>query len=69
MSTSNQEPDVYLPWAAVRPLIGNLGRATVWRAQRRGDFPAPVRVSPGRVAWSRAAILAWQVARSQLEIG
>lgn len=37
----------------------SVSRCTVWRMVRRGDFPAPVRVSPGRVAWSAGDVDAW----------
>jgi predicted DNA-binding transcriptional regulator AlpA len=55
--------ETYLSWAQLRPLIGNQGRTTWWRAIRRGDAPAPVKVSPGRVAWRASEIRAWQAAR------
>ena len=64
MATSPQgEPDRLLSWAQLRPLIGNQGRTTWWRAIRRGDAPAPLQVSMGRVAWRAADIAAWQAAR------
>ena len=37
----------------------SLSRCTIWRLARRGTFPAPVQVSPGRVAWSEQAVDAW----------
>jgi prophage regulatory protein len=37
----------------------SLSRTTIWRMVRRGEFPAPIQISPGRVAWSEAAVDAW----------
>ncbi len=53
----------YLSWPQVRPMAGNMGRATAWRLERAGDFPPPVKISPGRVAWRESDILAWQASR------
>jgi prophage regulatory protein len=36
---------------------------TIWRLIRTGSFPAPVALSPGRVAWPRDAVDAWMAAR------
>jgi predicted DNA-binding transcriptional regulator AlpA len=33
--------------------------ATVWRWVKRGEFPAPVRLSGGVTAWAAEAIEAW----------
>jgi len=32
---------------------------TLWRRVRAGDFPAPIRISPGCVAWRERDIDAW----------
>jgi predicted DNA-binding transcriptional regulator AlpA len=55
--------DVLLEWPAVKPLIGNLSRTTVWTLRRAGKFPQPVQISNTRVAWRRSEILAWMAAR------
>lgn len=55
--------DTLLPWPQVKPLVGNQSRVTWWRAMRRGEAPAPVQVSPGRVAWRLADLRAWQAKR------
>jgi prophage regulatory protein len=39
--------------------IVNLSRTTLWRLARVGDFPAPVRISPGRIAWRRSDLERW----------
>jgi predicted DNA-binding transcriptional regulator AlpA len=40
-------------------------RSTLREMIREGRFPSPIRISPGRVAWSAAEIAAWQQARIQ----
>ena len=40
-----------------------LSRTTIWRLCRAGDFPKPVRLSPGRVGWLEAEIDRWLAAR------
>lgn len=63
-----EEPERYLDWPALRPLIGNQGRTTWWRQIRTGNAPAPVAVSPGRCAWKSSDIAKWQADRgSKLE--
>ena len=41
----------------------SLSRTTLWRLTKKGRFPAPVQVSPGRVAWSESAVSAWIAAQ------
>ncbi|WP_162252066.1 AlpA family phage regulatory protein [Brevundimonas sp. Root1423] len=53
-------PDRLLNWRAVQALVG-LSRSTVTRMG--SDFPAAVRVSPGRVAWHQTDIIAWVSSR------
>jgi predicted DNA-binding transcriptional regulator AlpA len=55
--------DVLLEWPAVKPMIGNLSRTTVWALRRAGKFPQPVQISNSRVAWRRSEILVWMAAR------
>lgn len=54
--------DRFLSWRQVRDLTG-LGRTTAWRLRRTGDFPDPVPISPGRVAWRQRDIAAWNESR------
>ncbi len=49
---------IFLSWSEVRDRI-KLSRSTVWRCVRDGTFPAPIRISPGRVAWLRTDIDHW----------
>ena len=48
-----------LPWREVKALAG-LSRTTAWRLQNAGDFPRPVAISPGRVAWRESEVAAWK---------
>jgi prophage regulatory protein len=36
-----------------------LSDATIWRLERRDEFPRRISISPGRVAWRRSEIEAW----------
>ncbi len=44
----------------------SLSRTTLWRMVRRGEFPKPVQVSPGRIAWPEVAVNNWIA--SKLEV-
>jgi predicted DNA-binding transcriptional regulator AlpA len=52
-----------LAWRTVRELTG-LSRTTAWRLQKRGEFPLPVVMSPGRVGWRESEVEAWQASRA-----
>ncbi|MFC7376917.1 helix-turn-helix transcriptional regulator [Brevundimonas sp. GCM10030266] len=52
----------FLGWRQIRDLTG-LGRTTAWRMRQAGDFPEPVSISPGRVAWRERDIVAWNESR------
>lgn len=54
--------DRLLPWPKIHDITG-LSRATAWRRQRAGDFPASVQISPGRVAWRESEIQRWLESR------
>jgi len=56
--------DRLLSWREVQHVTG-LGRTTAWRLRNAGDFPAPVALSPGRVAWRERDIAAWSESRSR----
>lgn len=58
----NDGLDRFLAWRQVRDLTG-LGRTTAWRLRRAGQFPEPVPISPGRVAWRARDIAAWHESR------
>ena len=38
-------------------VITNLSRQTRWRAMRRGEFPAKIRLSPNRSGWWLSQVL------------
>ena len=59
--------DRFLPWRKVQDITG-LGRTTAWRLRRAGDFPHPVPISPGRVAWRERDIAAWNESRGLVVI-
>jgi predicted DNA-binding transcriptional regulator AlpA len=40
-------------------VITSLSRVTRWRMVRRGTFPAPVELSPGRKGTPKPAVHAW----------
>lgn len=64
---AHEELDRFLGWRQVRDVIG-LGRTTAWRLRQSGDFPEPVHLSPGRVAWRERDIAAWHASRGALPI-
>lgn len=39
--------------------LTTLSRTTIWRLRRLGEFPPPLRLSPGRLAWRRRAVKRW----------
>ena len=51
-------PDRLLRLPEVQKLIP-LSRSTLWRAIRKGKFPAPVRISENAVAWRASDIQQW----------
>jgi len=55
-----------ISWTELRQLVP-LSRTTVWRRVRDGSFPAPLQISPGRVAWSLISVTTWMA--SQKSVG
>jgi prophage regulatory protein len=51
-----------LRFPAVRERTG-LSRSTIWRLERRGEFPRHHRISPNVVAWSEEDVHRWIEAR------
>lgn len=58
--------DRLLPWRRVEDMTG-ISRSTAWRLQQVGAFPAPIPISPGRVAWWESELSAWKAARARGE--
>ena len=62
--TKNRDPQSrasmrrFINWAEVKSRV-SLSRSTVWRRIYEGTFPAPVRISQGRVAWLDHEIELW----------
>ncbi len=46
-----------------------LSATTIWRLRRCGQFPDPVRISPGCVAWREADVEFWIASRSEASVG
>ena len=45
--------------------LTNLARATIYKRMRLGDFPIPLRMSPGAVRWVRSEVLAFISSRQR----
>ena len=45
-------------------LVVGFSYVTAWRKRRQGTFPAPIRISVGRVAWLRSDLEAWLAAQA-----
>ncbi len=59
-----QDCDLLSPRETAR-MLGNISDTTLWRMRQRGEFPEPVRISPGRKGYRLADIAAWLDARRQ----
>lgn len=53
----------FLRFPAIRACTG-LSRSTIWRLERRGDFPRHRRISRNAVAWVKGEVLAWMRAKA-----
>jgi prophage regulatory protein len=62
MSDQNQPKSAFLTLQDLAQ-IHPVSSTTRWRMIKRGEFPEPVRISPGRVAWKETDIRAWLEAR------
>ena len=69
MSTAEQ-PSKIKRFVSPRQLKAATGLsiATQWRMRQRGELPAPVRLSPGRVGWDEDIIVAWQASRAPAQL-
>ena len=59
---ADTRPGRYLAWREVAHETG-LSRTTAWRLQKRGEFPRPYALSPGRVAYRADEVEAWRASR------
>lgn len=48
--------------------VTGIGRTTRYRMIEEGDFPRPIRLSPGRVAWRRTDINKWLETREVVHV-
>jgi len=39
--------------------LTSLSYPTIWRLERKGDFPKRIQLSPNRVGWFEEEVLAW----------
>lgn len=46
--------------------VTSLSSATIWRLRQKGEFPDPVRLSPGRMGWRRRDVESWLAARQDI---
>ncbi len=46
----------------VLALVG-ISKATLWRWRKAGEFLAPIRLGPNRVAWRRSDVDEWLASR------
>ena len=57
-AASASVPMRLLRFPAVHHRTG-LSRSTIWRLERRGDFPKHRRISPNAVAWLEQEVVGW----------
>lgn len=60
-ATPSAEParSPFMLWPEVIE-FSTLSKAVIQRRVKAGDFPAPVQLSPNRVAWFRDEVAAWK---------
>jgi|tagenome__1003787_1003787.scaffolds.fasta_scaffold19104226_1 prophage regulatory protein len=58
----NAVPLKFLRFTAVRDRTG-LSRSTIWRLERRGEFPKHRRIAPNAVGWVEQEIHDWMLAK------
>lgn len=51
--------DSLLTYAEVLKLTGIRSRSTIFERVQRGEFPAPLKLSPGYVRFRESEILSW----------
>jgi prophage regulatory protein len=54
----------FLRFPAVRAKTG-LSRSTIWRLERRGEFPRHRRISRNAVAWIEAEVTDWMQSKAE----
>ena len=59
---TDQTADHLLRVSEVAQLVG-LKRATIYKRLAAGDFPVPLRISPGAVRWVHSEVIGWVKSR------
>lgn len=67
-STGEVRPARLLRFPTVRERTG-LSRSTIWRLERRGEFPRHRRISANVVAWVETEVVDWIQSRVEPEAG
>jgi prophage regulatory protein len=67
LGVTRTPPLRFLRFPEVRERTG-LSRSTIWRLERRGDFPKHTRISTNVVAWVEEDIVSWIRARAGLRV-
>ena len=67
-TTAEVPPARLLRFPTVRERTG-LSRSTIWRLERRGDFPRHRRISANVVAWVETEVVDWIRSRVKPEAG
>ena len=61
---ANAKDDVFVTFEQLEGLIGRkYSRVHLRRMIRRGHFPAPVQLSPNRIAWPLSIVVEWKKSR------
>ena len=55
---ADQTADHLLRVSEVAQLVG-IKRPTIYKRLAAGDFPVPLRISPGAVRWPKSEVVAW----------
>lgn len=63
------ETDELIRYPEVRKITGGLGRTTIWREERQGNFPRRRHISAGTVGWLRSEVVAWATSRPVVGAG
>jgi predicted DNA-binding transcriptional regulator AlpA len=61
----HEAPTTILPKLTVRQRLGGISDTTLWRLERRGDFPRSIKISPGRVGYRESEVEAWIARRAE----
>jgi prophage regulatory protein len=58
MHSTNPDAGRLLPPSVVSDRT-SLSRTTIWRCVKSGNFPKPIQISIGRIAWVEADVSNW----------